>query len=189
MPKLLQKASQGSLAVRLCVRVASLVATTATAVLIVCAPASANSDPHRIFLPATPFDLPASFCGFPVHIAYPVDKEYATVSTEPDGSTVYVITGSLFATVTNLDTGKSVTVNASGPGTDTFSPDGTTVTVAGTGLFLLYATNATQFGFPSSVVVTSGPIHFLGDLTTFTIISMSTPPPHVLVDVCGALSS
>jgi hypothetical protein len=170
-------------------RVTSLTVVVAAAAFILCAPASANNDPHRIPFPSPPFDLPASYCGFPVHLAATVDREYATVSTSPDGSTVYKITGSIFVTVTNLTTGKSVTVNASGPATETVAPDGTTVTIDGRGLFLLYAANGTQFGLPSDIVLEAGPTNLTVDLATDTIISVASPAPHVLVDLCAALSS
>ena len=42
--------------------------------------ASANSDPHRMFLPAGPFDIPAGVCAFPVHVDVPMNNEYAKVT-------------------------------------------------------------------------------------------------------------
>jgi hypothetical protein len=163
-------------------------ATAAIAVLIAPASASANNDPHRMYLAAAPFDLPADYCGFPVHFEFPVNKEYATVSTGPDGSTIYKVTGSLFIKLTNTETGKAITVNASGPGTTTFSADGTTATFDARGLTLSFATNLTQLGFPSNLVLTSGPNAATVDLVTETVISLPTVP-HVLLDVCAALSS
>jgi hypothetical protein len=149
--------------------------------------ASANNDPHRMFLAAAPFDLPANYCGFPVHFEYPVNKEYATVSMAPDGSTIFKVTGSLFITLTNTETGKTITVNASGPGTSTFSADGTRLDFDGGGLTLFFATNLTQFGLPSNLLLSSGPNQASVDLVTGTVITMPTVP-HVLLDVCAALS-
>jgi hypothetical protein len=169
------------------VRVALLAVTAALTLLVVPASASANNDPHRIYLAAAPFDLPASYCGFPVHFEFPVNKEYATVSTGADGSTIYKITGALFVTLTNTDTGKTITVNASGPGTFTFSLDGTIQTIVGTGLGLQFATNLTDFGLPSNLVLVSGPINLTIDLTTGAVTSM-TRQEHVLLDVCAALT-
>jgi hypothetical protein len=163
-------------------------ATAAIAVLIAPASASANNDPHRMFLAATPFDLPASFCGFPVHEEFPVNKEYATVSTGADGSTIFKITGSLFISLTNTETGKTITVNASGPGTFTFSADGTTATFDTRGVGVYFATNLTQFGFPSNLVLASGPSLATVDLVNNTVISAARVP-HVLLDICAALSS
>jgi hypothetical protein len=167
---------------------AALLALTA-AVALVMAPvsASSNKEPHRMFLAAAPFDLPAGFCDFPVHFEFPVNKEYAKVSTGPDGSTIFKVNGSLFVSLTNTATGKTITVNASGPGTDTFSADGTTLIFDGLGLGLLFAPNLTQFGLPSNIVQTSGPALATIDLTTGAVTSMATQP-HVLLDVCAALS-
>jgi hypothetical protein len=163
-------------------------ATAAIAVLIAPASASANNDPHRMYLAAAPFDLPANYCGFPVHFEFPVNKEYATVSTGPDGSTIYKVTGALFDTLTNTETGKTITVNASGPGTSTFSADGTRLDFDGRGLTLFFATNLTQFGLPSNLLLGSGPNRASVDLVSGTVISMPTVP-HVLLDVCASLSS
>ena len=166
---------------------AALIAVAACALLICAGSASANNDPHRVFLPSAPIDFPSAFCGFPVHEEATVNKEYGKVSTAPDGSTIIVLTGSLVATFTNTQTGKSIAVNVSGPGTQTVSADGATLTSDGRGLSGVFGTNLTLFGFPSNIVVTSGPINWTLDLTTFTVTSV-TGHPHVLVDVCAALS-
>src|SRR5260370_17380121 len=120
----------------------------ATGILIQATPAAANNDPHRSFAAATPFDLPATFCGFAVHFAFPVDKEYSTITITADGSTVIKTTGSLFVSLTNNATGKSITVNASGPGTVTIAPDGINATFEGGGLASLFASNAPHAGLP-----------------------------------------
>src|SRR5260370_13223712 len=150
-------------------------------------PAAANNDPHRSFAAATPFDLPATFCGYAVHFAVTVDKEYSTITITADGSTVIKTTGSLFVSLTNNATGKSITVNASGPGTVTIAPDGINATVEGEGLGVLFASNGTEVGLPSDLVLTSGPLHFPENLALSTITSMSGMP-HVLLDLCAALS-
>ncbi len=160
----------------------------AVAILISPVSGSANSDPHRSPLPAGPLDLPATYCGFPMHLDFPVNREYQTISTASDGSTVLTITGSLFVTATNQVTGKAVTVNASGPGTLTISPNGATGIFDNRGLFFLFAPNAKQFGFPSNVVVTSGAWSFISDFNTNNIIGLTTAQPRVLSDICAALS-
>jgi hypothetical protein len=71
-----------------------LVVMSALVLLIGAASASANNDPHRVFLPSPPFDFGSSFCGFPVHAEAAVNREYGKVSTLPDGSTFTVVTGS-----------------------------------------------------------------------------------------------
>lgn len=146
----------------------------------------ANNDPHRTFLAATPFDPPAGVCTFPVHLAFPVNNEYGTISTAADGSTVITVTGSLKVTATNKATGSNITLNASGPATFTISPDGTTEQLDGRGLGLFFAPNGTGFGLPSGLVQTSGPLHATIDIASQDIITINRP--HVLLDVCAALS-
>jgi hypothetical protein len=159
----------------------------ATGILIQANPASANNDPHRSFAAASPFDLPASYCGFAVHFAFPVDKEYSTITVTSDGSTVIKTSGSLFVVLTNNATGNSITVNASGPGTVTIAPDGTNAAVEAEGLGVLFASNGIQVGLVSNLVFTSGPLRFTENLALNTITSLSSTP-HVLLDLCAALS-
>jgi hypothetical protein len=149
--------------------------------------AAANSDPHRSFAAAGPLDLPASFCGFPVHIGVVANNEYQTVSLAPDGSTLIKVTGRFVDSATNEVSGRTVTVNASGPSTLTVPTEGTILTYVGHGLTLLYAANATSFGLPSDLVVTSGPLDITLDASSQSLITM-TGTPHVLEDVCAALS-
>lgn len=163
------------------------VGIAAVAMMISPMSGSANNDPHRSPAPAGPLDL-QGYCAFPVHLDFPVNKEYQTISTAPDGSTVLAITGHLTVSATNKLTSNTVTVNASGPGTLTISPDGATGVFDNRGLFFLFAPNATQFGFPSNIVVTSGAWSFVSDFATNNIIRLTSGQPHVLSDVCAALS-
>lgn len=149
----------------------------------------ANSDPHRVFATATPFDLPASYCGFPVHVGIADNREYETVSTLADGSTVIKTTGSFAAVVTNESSGHSRTVNASGPGTITLNPDGVNATIEIEGLGLLYAANGTAYGLPSDLVVTSGLTELTSNLPNDTITgSTFIRAPHVVTDLCADLA-
>jgi hypothetical protein len=126
---------------------------------------------------------PVRLLRIPVHGEFPVATEEARVSEGADGSTSIKITGSLEEAVTNVETGKTITFNASGPGTATISPDATTVTQDSQGVSGLYAPNLTQFGFPSNFVQVSGLLLASYDLASGAIISMPTPP-HVELDVC-----
>lgn len=166
-------------------RLAILALALALSGLLAPTSVSANNDPHRSFEAATPFDLPAGFCSFPVHFAFPVDREYGTFSTAADGSTIIKTTGSLDVSLANLLTGKTITLNASGPGTVTISPDGTTGRFDSQGLGVFFATNGPQFGLPSNLIQTSGPLVGTVDLTTSAITSLNSP--QVLLDVCAAL--
>jgi hypothetical protein len=62
-------------------RLFALAAATILASLLVAAAPSAawaNSDPHRVFLPSSPFNIPSNVCGFTVHVDIPVDRQYGT---------------------------------------------------------------------------------------------------------------
>jgi hypothetical protein len=162
---------------------------SAVALIALLAPVSvsANNDPHRTFLAATPLDLPAGFCSFPVHLDFPVNKEYGTISTTADGSTMIKSTGALVVTVTNKTTRANITLNVSGPGTNIISRDGNTLQFDLLGITLFFVTNGPQFGLPSGLVQTSGPLTGSLDLGSSAIITL-TNRPHVLLDVCAALA-
>ena len=105
----------------------SLVAVAATAFSVVSI--AAADPPTRTFSPAVPFS--GSFCpGFDVLVTPVVDKEYSIVFS--NGA---IITAGRFVTqLTNLSSGTSIVVNASGPGFA--SADGTTFTLRGASLVL-----------------------------------------------------
>ena len=53
-------------------------------------------------------------------------------------------------------------------------------------LGLFFAANGSQFGLPSNLVYTSGPLDATIDLATNSLTSLNNP--HVLLDVCAALA-
>lgn len=73
-------------------------------------------------------------CPFAIEALAVVNNEYTVAFFKAGASQPYklITTGAFIATFTNLESGKSITVNASGPGKVTFNPDGT-VTVDITG--------------------------------------------------------
>jgi hypothetical protein len=74
---------------------------------------------------ATPFDIPAEDCGFPIHVGVVDAKAYNVQTREaPDGSRTSRITGRLFLSFTNPDTGKTIVRNVGGPPWFTVNPDG-----------------------------------------------------------------
>jgi hypothetical protein len=156
--------------------------------LMLSAPSSAwaNNDPHRVYLPASPFDIAPDVCGFTVHVDVPVARQYGKFSEAEDGSTVVKITGSLVWALTNVTNGNSITLNASGPGTIIFPIDTTLAVVDASGLNLVYVTNGAQFGVPN-FMYSSGLLQFTTDLSNDTLVSLDRKP-HVLLDVCAALS-
>jgi hypothetical protein len=149
------------------------------------APALANNDPHRFFVPAGDVDLPAGFCSFPTHYELLANKVYVKATTLPDGSVALKGTGALRFRATNVDTGTSVVLNASGPGVVTIHPDNS-FTVNGQGHWLVFnfASDAAPFGLPA-VMLTSGRLYeevdSSGALTALSVTGQVT-------DVCAALS-
>jgi hypothetical protein len=142
--------------------------------------------PKWQFVPGQPFTLPADFCGFPIGVSFPADKEYIKLLKAADGSMTFLITGALTVTNTNLSTGKTITSNISGPGTATFFSDGSVTTEAtGRGIYALLPPDAQRFGVPP-VGLTAGPLTTSvdadGNLTSFSLQG------HVQLDVCTALS-
>lgn len=154
--------------------------------VVTATPALAGRGHKWQFLPPRPFSVPASFCGFKIHVTFPVDKEYAKLVKAADGSMITLITGSLRFTFTNLITGTAITENVSGPGKIITHADGSaTVTAKGRNGEFLTAAQAKRFGVPP-VSVTAGAL-------TTTVASDGTETSvtlkgHVLVNVCAALS-
>jgi hypothetical protein len=78
--------------------------------------------------PRVPLDNPtqtlSGYCqGFDVFVEFTNYNQYIIrQQTAPDGTTTLRIAGSARATVTNLETGKSVSFNVSGPGTVVIYP-------------------------------------------------------------------
>jgi hypothetical protein len=149
--------------------------------------ALANSDPHRTYGYIPPTALPAGYCSFQVDATFPVNKEYVTTTTLPDGSIETKTTGSLTNTLTNDATGASITLNISGPGTTIVSADGTTENIDYLGQTLFFGTNLTSYGFPSNVLLTSGLVETTIDVANDALISLQRAP-HVDLDICAALS-
>jgi hypothetical protein len=152
---------------------------------VTAAPALANKDPHRVFLPSGPLDLPAGYCSFPTHYDVVVNKEYGKITTLADGTTRIHETGSFKVRATNVDSERSVLLNASGPGTILIHPDGT-VDVVGTGHWLItnLATDAAPFGLPG-VMLTSGTLNESLDASaTPTALSVTGRA----IDVCAAIA-
>ena len=156
------------------------------AAALTASPALAGRGPKWQLQQVRPFTLDARYCGFRVHVSFPVHDEYAKILKAADGSMTTVITGSLTATFTNLSTGKAITEDLSGPGKVTVARDGSvTVTEKGhNGLFLLPA-DAHRFGLPT-LTVTTGPV--TESIAPPGIITSLSRHGHILVNICAALS-
>ncbi len=149
------------------------------------APVAASNDPHRIPYPAAPFDLPADLCGFPIHVDVPFDHAAITETILPDGTIIDKVSGGMFVTATNTANLRSITVNGSGPGVFTIKPYGT-ITGEFRGRGILWATNLTDFGFPSDVVAAAGPLTVVQAFGSLDFESV-TGSPQVITDICAAL--
>jgi hypothetical protein len=145
--------------------------------------AQARGKPTRSPLPpAEDFEAPPGlWCSFGVFVHDIVNNQVIkTFPPEPNGDVVQLITGRYVTSVTNTSTGKSITVNISGPGRVTIHPDGS-VTLEATGRwFLAEIENA-----PATAFISSGRV----------VISIAPGGPPTLVsqsghveDICALLS-
>jgi hypothetical protein len=114
-----------------------------------------------------------NLCPFPVRIEITANKEYVTFFS--DGR--LLVTGKLFARIVNLDTGKSMEVNISGPANISIRGERN----MGRGLLLLFPQDA---GGPG-IVLNAGRLDVLrgedGFITNYRVRGTS-------VDVCAALA-
>jgi hypothetical protein len=153
---------------------------------VTASPALAGRGHKWELLQAEPFILPADFCGFQIMGTPVAGKEYAKVLKASDGSMTLLSTGVFKIAYTNLETGKTLTENVSGPAKLTFLPDGSVV-VAGkgnAGIFLAPADQA-RFGLPG-LFISAGPLTISMDAAgNITSLSLNG---HVKVDMCAALS-
>ena len=136
-------------------------------------------------VPADPFTLPATFCGFDIGVSFSGNREYVKLLKASDGSVITLTTGALTASLTNQGTGKTITVNISGPSKFTTFADGSSVLAfKGLTLFALTQDQAKQFGLPIVSVTAGAVTASLDPDGNPTSVSLRG---HVQVDVCAAL--
>lgn len=152
--------------------------------VVTASPALARG-PKWQFQPKTPMTLPAALCGFEVRVTPLVNREFAKILKAPDGSMILLATGSVTNSYTNLETGKTITENVSGPAKIAFFPDGSSIALErGRNELNLPPADAARFGLPTvSVTVGKRSISFAPD-GSITSLSLHG---HVAVDVCAAL--
>jgi len=152
--------------------------------LMTASPALARGPNWQVF-PAPPFTLPATYCGFDVGAAAVADKEFVTILQTSDGSTTFLVTGQLTGSFTNLETGKTVTLNGSGPAKITVNPDGSVIELRkGPNFAILTPAEAARFGLPTVSVTAGALTESLAPDGTVTSASLQG---QVLVDICAAL--
>ena len=163
-----------------------------TLLLMTAAPAAANNDPHRFFLPQGSMDFPAAPagpCAFTVHLDTLVDKVYGRQTTLADGSTIFTLTGSM--TVRVSANGKAFDLNVSGPGRSRTAPDGSTWYFSSRGHTLILNPGLSDLGYPSDLVLTSGlweGTAAAADNWAGSVITSTSHQGHLEMDVCAALS-
>ena len=172
-------------------RIAVIVALGAllgmSAGVVTASPALAGRGPKWSIGPPTPFTFPAQFCGFPVLVTPVVNGEYTKVLKAADGFTTFLFTGPFSASLTNVQTGKTITENTPGPGKATINADGsiTEVHTGRNGPFPLAPADAQRFGLPAGLIVTVGKLAFsINAAGAFTSLTLDG---HVAVDLCAAL--
>ena len=160
------------------------------AAVVPASPALARG-PKWQFRPKTPTTLPAEWCGFEVRVTYPVNREFIKISKASDGSITILATGSVVTSYTNLETGKTITENLSGPSKTIVFPDGSFTAVEhGRNELLLGPAYAARFGLPALGVTVglrsaSGTFAPGGDV----VASLTSLSVHgYVIDVCAALS-
>jgi hypothetical protein len=153
--------------------------------VVTASPALARG-PKWQFQPKSAVILPAEWCGFEVRVTPLVNREYSKIFKASDGSFIVLSTGSVTASYTNLETGKTITENISGPSKTTFFPDGSfTALERGRNELYLPPADAARFGLPTVSVVVGASTRSRAPDGSFTSVSLQG---HVAVDVCAALS-
>ncbi len=161
-----------------------LAAPVVAAALILAAAAPASADkPLREPFPSDDFVISGS-CDFDVLIHNLENKEFIKSYFDDDGNlTRQIVNGRLVSELTNLETGKSIVYNISGPGVITFFEDGS-VDVVAEGRSLLWFFPGEVEDLPL-VFVNSGQVtqHFDPDGNVVGVEQLGE-----VEDVCAALA-
>jgi len=159
-------------------RLAILAAAAALAAGGVATGASADQPARepQLLPPGTTFDLDG-ICSFDAQILILTSKAYSL--TFGNGS--QILTGQVFVRVTNLDSGKSLDLNISGPAFT--AVDSNVLTLSGRSLVFLFPGDRGP-GSPGLLVLTSGPVVLTGTETGVTVDMTSAS----VTDLCAALS-
>jgi len=126
-------------------------------------------------------------CPFPVFIDFPVNNAFQKIVTSPPGSLILLLNGSLRISFTNVNTGKTITENATGSGKAIVNPDGSlSIRQEGhLGLITLDAADAQRFGLPPLGLIGGVLFEEVAPDGSYTSVSMQG---RLLVDICAALS-
>jgi hypothetical protein len=145
----------------------------------------ARGKPTRSPLVAVPFfEFPAGLvCSFGVTVETIVNNQIVkTFPPEPNGDIVQLATGAFVTRLSNTSTGKSITVNISGPGRFTLHPDGS-ATLEASGRWNFFFIDAVNVG--TKAIINSGHIVLsIAPDGTQTLVSQTGHEE----DVCTLLS-
>ena len=139
--------------------------------------------------PPTPADVnnttreAGQACAFPIAVTFTGKQGFNPVPNNPQFPGGIVTAPGQMVTVTNRDTGGSVTVNTNGVFRLTPNPDGTTTIVAGGNNFL--------FGEPQlgvTALATTGPIKLVANLNTGRIVEPPDLSGARVRDLCAELA-
>lgn len=167
-------------------RIIAVLVVATGVVMLVSSDALARGDGWEA-APAAPFTIPSSVCGFPVDATFPINQEFAKTVSQTDTTLVLRITGNLVQALTNADTGKSITVNISGPATLVIDLQTGVMNIYGQGrasVFFLPQDQA-EFGVPGIMLV-SGHVHETLDPSTNDVSALSVS--GVIRDGCAQLA-
>ena len=175
---------------------ASLTAVlTGLAALTLAGPARAEDPreeiptPNPVVLAAFDPSTGTGYCaGFDAVVTFPAYNQYVVrQTTAADGTTTLKITGHAKATVTNQSSGKSVTLNISGPGTIVIEPDGA-FRIDAAGPNLLWTSSENSFGDVPEISYTRGRVSLRvdasGQTTSYTLAGGARQ-----TDVCVLLAT
>jgi hypothetical protein len=139
-----------------------------------------------VFFPSSSFTTDS--CGTSVANDVLVNKEFAKAYVAPDGSfVVHLVTGSFKVRLTNLDTGTSFVVNASGTGHDAvFFPNGDFLfQSSGTSIVTITAAQAAATGLPEIFTNSGNMLLLFGADGSLQVLQRT----GALVDLCARLTA
>ena len=124
-------------------------------------------------------------CAFPL-AGTPVanNQVIKTYPADANGDVRVLVEGLLKAQVTNVDTGKSIVVNVSGPTKEVIHPDGTADLTLNGSVMVLFNARFNPLG-PHTYIYTG---HTVLSFNTFGLLTLVSTTDSKPFDVCAALS-
>ena len=168
-----------------------LLATSVSALVLLVYPATLSAADGKPTIVAVTDDQQSfqfragRVCAFPL-AGTPVanNQVIKTYPADANGDVRVLVEGLLKAQVTNVDTGKSLVVNVSGPTTQIFHPDGTSDLTLDGSVMVLYNARFNPRG-PATLIYTGHTVLSVSADGVLTLVSTTDKQPF---DVCAALS-